>query len=73
MKRPVSLQPHYIVEYDKIIENTEIVSSPETDVKLKYDEKKLPPVYIQLNDNGKDALRSMSLLFTEPKQNGRLQ
>ena len=32
-------QPHYVREYFKVIENTDLVSKARTEPKLKYDEK----------------------------------
>lgn len=73
MKIQEDALPHYLREYERGLGNTFMVTQPVTDELLKYDEKPQLPSYIELSDNGKDALRKMSLLFTEPVQHGRLQ
>lgn len=71
MKDSEKMRLNYIREYNRVIENTDIVSHPKTEPALKYDEKPVQPQYIELSKDGLDALRNLSLCFPEVKSTGR--
>lgn len=66
------MQRYYLKEYGRIIENTDIVSAPKAQPKLKYDEKPAYREYMQLSSQGIDALTGLSLISPKPKRSGRL-
>ncbi len=64
-------QPHYVREYFKVIENTDLVSKARTEPKLKYDEKPGEPDYIELSVQGFEALNNFSPVVNIKELPGR--
>ena len=64
-------QPHYVREYFKVIENTDLVSNARTEPKLKYDDKPGEPDYIELSVQGFEALNNFSPVVNIKELPGR--
>ena len=64
-------QPHYVREYFKVIENTDLDSKARTEPKLKYDEKPGDPDYIDLSAEGMEAINNFSPVVTVKELRGR--